>query len=357
MERKFKPLFDLTVKHAYYTSGHANDFVFSPTQQTAKDFGRYKLSAKLKHGVAGQTEAYGLTMRYTEVDGDPLIPITATDNPSLVFGMNLKNTRFLNITENVASMADREVLHYTNVGASTVFGIMSLIGSSLFLRRKVFELNFNLDGADKDNATIRILDASETELPLYTKTLSNDDGNYQALIDLNGLDDGIYFVQVEDGANDEAIFNKYFISDELTAMNPLAILDLKLTNNTSLESTQLIIKFSPRSVQWKYWVVLPETAVSNDYEIISTAAAPSLGTVTFGAITPAVDSLDERTLLSLQSQYIGRPIKLFQSSDPIDLIEAPIMNIRLRKNPSTILVKHLPGMPVDSSKTEAYIFI
>lgn len=350
MERKYKQLFDLTVKHTYYTSGYANDFVFSPTMQTAKDLSRYKLIARLKHAVVGHPEAYGLKTSYCEVDGAPLIPITATDNPSLVFGLNLKNTRFLNVTTEIPVLATREVFHFTNVGV-TLAPTMSLVRTSLRLRRKVFEFNFSLTGTNKASATIEILNAANAVQAEYTQILENVDGNYQALIDLNGLDDGIFSVRVLKTVGLTTVSTtKYYISDELTAMNPMAILDLKLTNNTDLLTRKLEINFTRRSINWKYWVVYLNP--------VAGAITVTKAGVPFSEdVVPLATTMDTATKLSLETQYpLPAVVRLFVSDNPVPLIEEPIKDIKL-KRAATTLVKHLPGMPIDSPKTEAYIFI
>lgn len=363
MEQKFKTLFDLTVTHTYYTSGYANDFVFSPTAQTAKDLSRYKLLARQKHAVNGSPEAYGLKVSYSEVDTAPLIPITATDSPSLVFGLNLKNTRFLNITDEaeLPAFAEQECWYCTNVGVSVdpdinLVETLSLNRTPIKLRRKVFELNFSITAGSIGSATIKIFNESNDLQAAYNQSLTNAGGKYEALIDLNGLDDGIYSIEIRNGDSDLVSNNKYYISDELTAMKPMAILDLRLIDNTQLRVKKLEINFTARSVKWKYWVVLPATENPANYSIDTTAAAPPIGS-TFPALVPAGGSPEEVTLLSLQAQYSGKPIKLFESSSTIALNEAPIKGIKLKKDPSSFPVKHLPGMPIDSVKTEAYIFI
>lgn len=364
MVQKFKTLFDLTVKHTYYTSGYANDFVFSPTAQTAKDLSRYKLLARQKHAVNGSPEAYGLKVNYSEVDGAPLIPITAADSPSLVFGLNLKNTRFLNITNEteLPAFSNQECWYCTNVGVIVdpdinLVETLSLNRTPIKLRRKVFELNFSITVGSIGSATIKIFNESNDLQAAYNQSLTNAGGKYEALIDLNGLDDGIYFVEIRDGASALVSNNRYYISDELTAMKPMAILDLRLIDNTQLRVKKLEINFTARSVKWKYWVVLPEGEDPLNYSIDTTATTPSIGGVAFPVPLLTPDSLEELTLFSLEAQYAGREIVLFESDTTIALNEAPIKGIKLKKDPSSFPVKHLPGMPVDSPKTEAYIFI
>lgn len=367
MERKYKPLFNLTVVHNYYESGRANDFAFSPTAKTAKDLSRYKLLARLKNDKPGSPEAYGLKMNYLHVGevivsgiiteaGTPLIPITASENPSLVFGVNLMNDRFLNFTDKPKPSGSTEVFHYTNVGANpAVDDKIQLVKSTVRLRRKSFEYDFSLTGSFPITATIKIFDSANVEQAEYGQTLISDDGEFQSLINLTGLDDGIYNVEILDGATSIETIT-YYISDELTAMNPLGILDIVLTDNTSISSDELELTFTARNVPFKYFVVFNEPVTGEEV----TKASPI---ITFAKISLPALGRDEdlATVNSLKLRYPDATVFLFESSTSIDLSETPIKDIKLKKAAGTateaVLVKHLPGMPIENTKAEAYIFI
>jgi hypothetical protein len=361
MVRNYLQLFDLTVKHTYYNSGYSNDFVFSPTMKTAKDLSRYKLIARPKNGVVGRNESYGLKVSYTDVDNAPLIPITATDRPSMVFGMNLVNTNFLHFTNEIPAFANQECWYITNVGVSVSADInlvqtVSLNRTPIKLRSKVFELNFSVSGLNLNSATIKILNESGVEQVAYNQSLTTVGGKYDALINLNGLDDGIYSVEIRDGGSLLVSDHRYYISDELTAMKPMAILDLRLNDNTQLRAKKLEINFTPKAVYWKYWVVYRK--------IVANVPSVTKSGLTFNPTVPS-SPMDLETYNSLLAQYpTASSVRLFVSSTEITLDEDPIKEIKLNNTPSTppltpltILVKNMPGMPIDSAKTEAYIFI
>jgi|GEM_PF-4482853 len=363
MERKYKPLFNLTVIHSYYESGRANDFSFSPTSKTAKDLSRFKLLARLKNDKPGAPEAFGLTTSYQELDGTPFIPITASEKPSLVFGVSVKNDRFMNITTELSQLNSGELFHYSNldnsgVAVPSVSSAIELHRTNCFLRRNVFAHNFTI-GTVPVNATLKILDGwnGGTELSDYEQNLSSENGDFQALVDLNGLDDGMYTVSVSNDVNATITDTKFYINNDLARQRPFAILDLSINSNSLLSGEELQINFEKKNIVWKYFVVFLK-AVSGPVSIKkSNSPGPAID---FTETTPVASSSDEVTFNSLAEKFPTSNIKFFVSDDPVDLTETPVTDIQLKNGnggSAEVLVKHLPGMPIENTKAEAYIFI
>lgn len=355
MERSFKTLFNLSVKHGYYDDDQSNDFLFVPSEGTKRDTKNFRLLTKNMHGIVGQPEAYGIVSMYSEVDSTPVIPISASFSPEMVFALRLHNKNFWNYTKDVEGLERGEIFHYTNVGATEVSGVIELERSRCRLKRSVFNYAFILPGPFPVSATLKILDKSNSELSEYEQTLSSENGKFEALVNLEGLPDGIYKVRVmSNGSTIQT--DKYYISDQFAVGNPFAVVEIVLTDNTSLSDKKLEISFSPREELWKYFVVFNEVLTGSDVIEVGQTGATGLKFSEVTSFAGPSRLEDKVTKDSLEARYPDADVRLYESDETVKFHESPKKNIKLKKN-ATQLIQHMPSPSVSSVKAEAYILI
>ena len=350
MERTFKTLFDLTMKHDFYDNEKSNDFLFVPVGSTAQDMKNFKLLARTAKSDPGQPQANGLTVSYSDVNNSPHIPITGSSAPSLKFGLQLRNTEFFNYTTEVALLSGDEFFHYTNVGASEVLGVIELVRSVLKLRRRVFPHVFSVADPLPVTATIKVYNADNIELVEFGQTLVSEDGNFDSLIDLSEASDGIYTVKIISNAI-VVQEDKFYVSDELTAMRAFGLIDISVVNNTDLSTKELRVSFTTRETKWKYFVVFAVPLANSDTIKLE---QPSPSTLKFSEIAAAAGDLVTKE--SLESQNPGSDVRLYESDILVEYKESVPKNIKLKKN-GEVLVLHMPAPSLSNVKPEAYIFI
>lgn len=184
--------------------------------------------------------------------------------------------------------------------------------------------------------------------------MDSDTGDFDALIDLQGIVDGRYQVKVESGGGTIQT-SDYYISNEFAKKRPFAILDIQVADNTTLSDKELRIEFTPRDVTWKYFLIFREPLGNGDK--IDVGPAPS--GLSFSEVTSFVGTSREEDLAtkeSLEARYPGSEVLLYESDTTVEFKQSPEKNIKLKKNNSP-LINSLPSPSVQSPKAEAYILI
>ena len=354
MERTFKTLFQLSMKHGYYDNELSNDFQFVPSSRTSKDIKSFRLTSKKFNASPNGLGANGLITMYTQVDGAPLITIAPGSAPKGVYGMYLINDQFYNFTDEISNLESGEIFYFTNVGSVESSGVFPLVRSQHYLKRKSFPYRFNIVDSYPLTATVKILDSAGAELSKYEQTLESANGDFEALINLEGVEDGRYQVQVSTAGSGIIQTDQYYLSDEFALNRPFAILDIVVNDNTSLSEKQLQIEFTPREELWKYFIVFKEPLVGGEVIEVGSLAGTTFSEVTSFVGPSRVEDL--ATKESLEERYPGSEVRLFESDATIEFSESPEKSIKLKKD-SVALINNMPSPSVTSPKAEAYILI
>jgi hypothetical protein len=343
-------MFEVIIKHDYFTSGFSTDFSFKPTKEC-----RFALS---RYGLIFKSAANGFAVFYEAKEtGGIKLPVKPISNDErFSFVMTLNNRSFQNFTELPLDNVITQRYYFDNLDDNKNGSDLLLVNDPVkkFVDKDdVTDIEANIlnysESSVNQSALVKILDKFNNVM--MSKAFSNIGGRINAQFDLSILDAGVYKIEVD------GVIKKTFYKDNIILFdNVFGIIDI--FKNSSVPSDyrfadtagnvsfkQYIIQFHRRSTIWKYFVI-------KKYK----TTAPNL-TLQVGA-NPALSG----------SPHIlpdGTSSTLFDLLSPSELKEEPVENIKLISN-GTILIQNLPNPSVEIIKpdtiankvySEVYVYI
>lgn len=344
-------LFEVIVKHDYYTSGLSVDFGFSPTKECKVTLSKYGLIFK------ETTMGFAVFYEARETGGvkTPVKPMSNDEKFS--FAMILNRNNLINFSELPFDNASGERYYFDNLNDNKNSGDLLLVDDPVKKyvdKDDVVETSSNIISYSESNANpsvvARILDKFDTVL--LSKAVNNIAGKITCQFDLSFLEPAVYKLQVD------GITKKTFYKNIKTLYeNPFGVIEIFKNNSVpadykfadsagNVSFKQYVIQFHRRSTIWKYYVI-------KKYK----TSAPNLS-IQIGA-NPAITG----------SPFVlpdGTDSTLFDFLSPSELKEKPVESIKLSSN-GTVLVQNLPNPGIENIKpdkndlskvySEVYIYI
>lgn len=340
MNTDFLPVFQVELRHSFYTDALCSDFELFPlaeTQQLMRNrqaiFSFRKTFGKMLIMADGTTAAH---------------PITGTD--ALVFGMTLLNPALANITAEWPSA--KKIFLFTNDGNITnpATSPVTLIRSEISLSPKVIVHTINETA--EGTATLK----NESGALIATQAFAAGMNGSELPFDVQQLPSGLYTVTetTEDGPSDHL----YYADNQLLFKNIFGL--IRIVNQSTFPFNYdgkpvYRVSFTTKSAQWKYYVVAPAMSGADigNLSVVQTGAGSSAIAFTKTYPVPAADTTVP--VLSADTSKVA----LFTSNIPLAYQQAPRKQIELRKGSSTIL-GNLPNPDVRqpaTGTTEMIIYV
>jgi hypothetical protein len=285
-------LFNLGIRHGFYTAGNCRDFTFRPLTECQDLLQQYKLnffpgSAGFQVSCQARINGLGQTI--------PLIPPSEIPNGTrFSFAMQLKNpefnlkTRLFDPTQGQSTIRNR-VFHFDSLNAATELDSgnnwlekvklydpayppgsedyprsFTCVGSKLSY--SVEELNPSINQAQ---IWVYGSDEGENGLPvsdLMQTIVKNVENQFRVALDLTGNPQGVYtFVLRKDGAVIDR--RQYFHCVETSLKNDFGVVEIRKTADWDLMPTNPAINYSIRFLSeesvWRYFLVYKTTTFPN----------------------------------------------------------------------------------------------
>jgi hypothetical protein len=268
----------------------------------------------------------------------PLLPITS--NERFRFVMKLNSPGFLTFTDLAVPVKNNkaEVYYFTN-------GVGSVLTPAVIeLRPKIFLYQFNNAGAVDE---LRVVDPDNNVLSELTTEISGAGPDYEVSLDLSNYPDGKYTLKVYDGSNNLLDSKAIYFDNQLNAGGIFGIIEITKNNNT----TQAFrIEYAKSTAVWKYFVVVRDGNDPEDYSIDDQGNA-----VPFTAQNPSAS--DQMTINALLNNLPDGEVVLFVGQSPIPYTELKRKDIQLIKDPSTIVINHLPNPSVQKPSPDIFVYV
>jgi len=348
----FLKLFEVVVKHDYYTSGLSSDFTFRPSNECK--------SALKRFGLLFKPIANGFAVLYgARISGPLKVPVKPIDNNErFTFIMSLKNQYLLNFSELPLDNAENEIFYFDNItNNKSSTGELLVVDDTTNKytgANDVITIGANIytyiENTINPFAVAKILDKFDNEL--ISKTFNNAGGKITCQFDISRLEPAVYKFWY-----DGTVKQTFYKDNRLLFERIFGIIDIFKNNSVpadyrfadaggNVSFKQYVLQFHRRSTIWKYFVI-------KKYKRLAPALGLQVGANPVITGTPHI--LPD-----------GTDSTLFDFSTPSEMKEKPVENIKLISN-GTVLIQNLPNPATDIIKpdvndlnkvySEVYIYI
>lgn len=340
----YEKVISIKVLHGFYRDKLSPDLSFSPTERTSALMTNYGLKFyRGKHGF----DLLG------ETSGDGILKKPLPSSLVLTFLAELHNPYFINFSS-LPLDAGKKIYRFSN-GSLNQQEPPGISGQKLMLHDGGSVGSGSLSPVSGDNysfflpatatqKTGEIVDDLTDTAVMKEKGTVSGGGNEFSFI-LNGLDEGVYRMEVDGSEHD-----RFYYLPGFTSRKAFAVLDIfvntpgtnKFVNSAGrIFYREYCLYFAPRKTFWHY-------IISNRNEL----SMPD----------PVVEQA------SLPLMFNTNSVTSYTSSAPLELSETPVKNIRLlgdSGDPDSVLIDNLPNAgfevirpdPDDSSKVYSDIYI
>ncbi|MBI3135503.1 MAG: hypothetical protein HYZ14_12575 [Bacteroidetes bacterium] len=343
MGRYYDTLFNLELRHTYYTDGLSKDFVIEPLPDAQKLLKNYNciLKSALIPGLKSVSSARVL---YQSINSGH-VPLTAiTSSVRFRFILQLTNPAFLNFTDLVVKTSNTQVFYFSNTGGN-------LLAEELVdLQPKHFIYNFSsVNNPDE----LRVFDRDNVEIVALRKTLTGGPA-FSVELDLNEYPDAKYKLELFALNVSTGESRMFYFDNALKPSVAFGIVEIYKTSNT-FPGNAFRIEFARKTSFWRYFVVVKNGVGGDLYTVVDTGLTP----VVFSVVSPPYSNHENDVIGALLEQYPAGGVVLIKSNTKIAYSEAKKASIELRKNGqvSPPLIRHLPNPEIIKPKTEAYVFV
>ncbi len=239
MTNVFKKIFDVKFIHEYYSSGYADDLVYTPTencQQLMKNL-----------GMLFRKNSKGFSVLYlSDADGNAVKSFS--DKQIFSFIIESSNPYFNNLSKLPINSAKNTVYNFSNVDSDgnykTKLTESDDVGEddNISLKRQNFVHSFQSQNL---SATIEIKNCFDESILSEDAKVNNGEANY--FVELHKHRPGFYEL-FADGTSDL----KFYTSDELFRIKPFGIIDIVREDLSEISYT---INIAKKMTFWRYYVI------------------------------------------------------------------------------------------------------
>lgn len=314
---RFKTLFTLAIRHAYYSEG-CRDFDFLFPADSARRLENGKLLAKAREGK--------LYLLY-EADeaGTPLIPLAGQ---TVRIGLKLLNPMFSNLTHPGPGPAFALYRNAADPSKLDAAEKRTLVG-------RIFT-HFLIDAARPVTATLKEAGGAAVQ----TDEVTAADGRLALTYDLTGRSAGAY--RVEELSSGGAATALYYSDPELSRLGAFGAVEIAVDGGFYGAPPAFEIPFDAREETVKYYLVARNYTDAEFNQLsVSDAGFAEEGRpqLTFTKVDPAAFTADEIAPALLGGT--DAKVVLFKSQTAVARREKPRKKIQLKKN-GDVLIPHLP---------------
>lgn len=334
---KYKPLFDLELRHTYYLSGISPDLQVTPSADCRALLNQYGLRF-LPTDTGGKLYA-----KVNTIAGKDIIKNPIPESTKFTFLLKLRNPLFENFTE--LSLTRQETQHYyftnlvDNLAADSSPLLLTdtatkTVADTDLLTFETSSFSFtDTATAATQGSELQFLDSGET----FTQELSNHNNTFNFTYDLKKTPSGkakffiggtekatVYVANTNDFAGAFGVV-EIFYKSSLPATYQFQQAD------NAVETKFYKIAFVNRSTKWRY-------IISNKFN---------------QAVTGVNVAKTNGTPIGFTAQG-GAPIGQFimASGNPVPLKEEPVTGIKLTDQADTVLIANLPNPPLNLIRKE-----
>jgi hypothetical protein len=269
MSIRFDKLFEVVIRHSFYTSGVSEDFQVTPTCLCAAQLRR--------HGLLFRTTARGFTVLYEAVvdgEGSPHPRRPIGDHVTFSFRLRPRNPSLANYSDLPWENPAQQLYRLTNWNDNRRDSVLLLNdgdGGAFLSRHDVAEktpLVFPVTSpSDKPAVKVEIHDDASRAgfgAPLLAKMVPVHKGVAQHTVDLRGHGPGRYVVFV-----DGVLWRRCYASDEIMGENVFGVVDMARHDRVpsayqftdpahghDVCAKTYTMKINNRKMLWRYLVVL-----------------------------------------------------------------------------------------------------
>jgi hypothetical protein len=343
MNTDFLPVFNIELRHSFYTDALCSDFELFPLAET-------QLLMRNRQAIFSFRKTFGKMMMLADATTVTTAahPISGTD--ALLFGMTLLNPALANITTEWPS--PKKIFLFTNADNLTdpATSAVTLSRQEISLSPKVIVHAINESVAG--TATLK----NDTGALVATQTFGTGLNGTELPFDVQHLPSGLY--TVTETTTDGPVDYLYYADNQLLFKNIFGL--IRIVNQPAFPFSYdgkpvYRVSFTPKSAQWKYYVVAPAMSGADigNLSVVQTGAGSSAIVFTKTYPVPAADKT--APILSTDTSKVA----LFTSNLSLAYQQAPRKQIELRKGSATVL-SNLPNPDIRqpaTGTTEMFIYV
>ncbi len=350
----FEKLFDVKIRHDYYTKGDCGDFIIIPTEDSLKTLKNF--------GLLFKSYENGFQVLYRAFKDGTIQPLKPIDTDiRLTFMLKPVNKYLVNFSDLPVKGMTEKIYYFDNLtlnksAANELLLVDDTIKKyayekdTVFLKSTIYNYDEATGSASQD---LKITDAQGVNLnPPIDETVNAIVGRVTKQFDLKKYGQGLYKLFVDGSATP---FQTFYVDDKLLFEGIFGIIEIFKNSsvpadyvfaNTAgvVSSKTYVLQFHRRATFWKYILVKKYNTTLPNVTLQS-------GATTLNGVPHSLPD--------------GTAASLFEFTTTNDLKETPVANIKLNSN-GTAVIQNLPNPTVDlikpdtgSSKifSEIYVYI
>jgi hypothetical protein len=369
-------LFQIALRHDYFTDGIARNIRLRPSQKTKEllQSGRM-LTKQIKSSI--------ITSFRTDNSGtDPLIDLGLNAQFEFVIEVDelpsfMKKTQ---LDTNTKKYTSGNFLIFTNEPVN----VSTQVDNPEVLRHKVLDgvkptlftysisppsppSSLELIVTDESGVPVSVgKDPAGASLPTTLPISANNRGEFTHSIDLNAVSTGVYTFTWKNGVSTILVQQFYVDNEYATATKMIGILRLKYESGTGHlygNTEHYAIQFVRKETKWKYYVINKNGAVDMALNTLF-ISNPDGGTPPYPNVSFSASGAVPHPNIAIGDL----PTAIFEADQDMPLFETPKLNLQLIEKVGTIdktLLENLPNPTVYTSLkkvgpdeiSEIYVFV